>query len=46
MAALDLVLCLDIGANSIKAAEFSYTQTGELLLERFAFEEYGLSVNG
>ncbi|MBO7146671.1 MAG: type IV pilus assembly protein PilM [Lentisphaeria bacterium] len=42
MAALDLVLCLDIGANSIKAAEFSYTQTGELLLERFAFEEYGI----
>lgn len=41
MASNDYLLCIDIGANSIKAAEFSYSAEGEMLLERFAFTEYG-----
>ncbi len=41
MASNDYLLCIDIGANSIKAAEFSYSADGEMLLERFAFTEYG-----
>ena len=40
MASADFMLCIDIGSSSIKAAEFSYTPTGEMLMERFAFEEY------
>lgn len=41
MAAADLMLCVDIGASSIKGVEFSYTPEGEMLMERFAFVEYG-----
>ena len=40
MASVDYTLCIDVGASSIKAAEFSYTPTGEMLMERFAFEEF------
>ena len=40
MASADYMLCIDVGASSIKAAEFSYTPTGEMLMESFAFEEY------
>lgn len=42
MATQDLMLCIDIGSSSIKAAEFSYTPDGEMLMERFAFEEYAI----
>ena len=42
MASLDFMLCIDIGSSSIKAAEFSYTPTGEMLMESFAFEEYSV----
>ena len=41
MSVNDYLLCIDIGANSIKAAEFSYSTEGEMLLEKFAFAEYG-----
>jgi len=41
MAKVDLILCVDIGADSIKLAEFSYPQGKNLVLERFAFIEYG-----
>ena len=40
MASVDYMLCIDIGSSSIKAAEFSYTPNGEMLMERFAFEEF------
>ena len=40
MASVDYMLCIDIGSSSIKAAEFSYTPSGEMLMERFAFEEF------
>ncbi len=42
MATQDLMLCIDIGSSSIKAAEFSYTPEGEMRMERFAFEEYAI----
>ena len=42
MASLDFMLCIDIGSSSIKAAEFSYTPNGEMLMESFAFEEYSV----
>ena len=40
MASVDSMLCIDIGASSIKAAEFTYTPTGEMLMDSFAFEEF------
>ena len=40
MASVDYMLCIDVGSSSIKAAEFSYTPHGEMLMERFAFEEF------
>ena len=40
MASVDYMLCIDVGSSSIKAAEFSYTPNGEMLMERFAFEEF------
>lgn len=42
MASADYMLCIDVGASSIKAAEFSYTPTGEMLMERFAFKEFSV----
>ena len=39
MASQDLMLCIDIGAGSIKAAEFSYSPEGNMRMERFAFVE-------
>jgi len=41
MPAPELVLCIDIGGDSLKAAEFSFPQGGGIILERFAFSEYG-----
>ena len=45
MASVEYRLCIDVGASSIKAAEFSYTPTGEMLMECFAFEEFSTSEN-
>lgn len=41
MAKADTVLAIDIGADSIKLAEFSYPPGGKFVLEKFAFAEYG-----
>lgn len=41
MASQELILCIDIGGDSIKIAEFSYPQGGGITLEKFAFCEYG-----
>lgn len=41
MAKIPNTLAIDIGADSLKIAEFSYPQTGGLILEKFAFKEYG-----
>lgn len=35
------VLCIDIGADTLKAAEFSYSQEGSMELVNFAFTEFG-----
>ena len=43
MAQQNLILCIDIGGDSIKAAEFSYIPGQSLNLERFAFTEYEFS---
>ena len=40
MASQDLILCIDIGAGSVKAAEFSYSPEGDMRMEHFAFVEY------
>lgn len=40
MAQQNLILCIDIGGVSIKAAEFSYVPGQSLNLERFAYTEY------
>ena len=45
MASVEYRLCIDVGASSIKAAEFSYTPTGEMLMESFAFEEFSSTEN-
>ncbi len=42
----EFLLCIDIGGDSIKAAEFSYSPTGDMVLERFAFSEFGKELNG
>lgn len=36
------VLCVDIGSDSVKAAEFSQPRSGSILLEKYAFMENGL----
>jgi len=41
MAKTDTVLAIDIGADSIKLAEFSYPPDGKFVLEKFVFAEYG-----
>ena len=46
MPANEFLLCIDIGGDSIKAAEFSYSPTGDMVLEKFAFSEYGEELNG
>ena len=46
MPANEFLLCIDIGGDSIKAAEFSYSPTGDMVLERFAFSEFGKELNG
>ena len=43
MAQQNLILCIDIGGDSIKAAEFSYVPGQSLNLERFAYTEYDTS---
>ena len=43
MAQQNLILCIDIGGDSIKAAEFSYVPGQSLNLERFAYTEYETS---
>ena len=43
MAQPNLILCIDIGGDSIKAAEFSYVPGQSLDLERFAYTEYETS---
>lgn len=35
------ILAVDIGGDSLKMAEFSYPQEGGIVLESFAFTEYG-----
>ncbi len=39
----DLILCIDIGSDSIKAAEFSFTSGQGLVLERFVCNEFPAS---
>ena len=46
MPANEFLLCIDIGGDSIKAAEFSYSPTGDMVLEKFAVSEYGQELNG
>lgn len=36
------ILCVDIGSDSVKAAEFSQPRKGAILLEKFAYMENGL----
>ncbi|GEM_PF-695208 len=43
MAQKNLILCIDVGGDSIKAAEFSFTSGQGLVLERFAYTEYDYS---
>ena len=45
MAAQDLILCVDIGGNSIKVGEFSFPPEGGVLLQRFAHREYGNGID-
>ncbi|HCE42227.1 MAG TPA: hypothetical protein DET40_01595 [Lentisphaeria bacterium] len=44
MAKTDTILAIDIGADSIKLAEFSFPPGGKLVLEKFAFAEYGYNL--
>ncbi len=39
------VLCIDIGGDTIKAAEFAYSDTGVMTLVKFAFAEFGFGEN-
>lgn len=41
MAVNNYVLCLDIGGTTIKATEYLYSAAGEMILEKFAFSDYG-----
>ena len=45
MAQQNLILCIDVGGDSIKAAEFSYVPGQSLTLERFAYTEYEFSAD-
>ena len=40
MAARDVILCVDIGGSSIKAAQFSYSSDGDIVLDKFAYSEF------
>lgn len=35
------ILCIDIGGDTIKAAEFAYADSGSMTLVKFAYAEYG-----
>jgi type IV pilus assembly protein PilM len=41
MPSSDLILAIDIGADTLKLAEFSYPPTGGVALEKFACTEFG-----
>lgn len=41
MSKIDSILAIDIGACSLKVASFTYPQSGGLILEDFAFTEFG-----
>jgi len=41
MANIDTILAIDIGACSLKLASFSFPPTGGLVLEKFAYKEFG-----
>ncbi len=41
MPKIDTILAVDIGADSLKMAEFIYPPEGGMILEKFAFAEYG-----
>lgn len=40
MASRDVILCVDIGGSSIKAAQFSYSADGNMVLDKFAYSEF------
>ena len=40
MAVKNVVLCVDIGGSSIKAAQFSYSSDGDIVLDKFAYSEF------
>ena len=40
MAVRDVILCIDIGGSSIKAAQFSYSADGNIVLDKFAYSEF------
>lgn len=40
MAGRDVILCVDIGGSSIKAAQFSYSADGSIVLDKFAYSEF------
>ena len=44
MAANNYVLCLDVGGTTVKATEYLYSSAGEMILERFAFSDYGRDI--
>lgn len=41
MAAVESILAIDIGGDSLKMAEFTYPPEGGMVLEKFAFSEFG-----
>ena len=44
MASQDLVLCIDIGGDSIKAAEFSFPSGNTPVLDKFAYVEFSSGI--
>ena len=44
MAARDVILCVDIGGSSIKAAQFSFSSDGNMVLDKFAYSEFTAEV--
>ena len=44
MAVNNYVLCLDVGGTTIKATEYMYSAAGEMVLEKFAFSDYGRDI--
>lgn len=46
MAARDVILCVDIGGSSIKAAQFSFSPDGNMVLDKFAYSEFPPEVEG